>query len=198
MRWFTSDTHFSHANIISLCDRPFFSADQMNEVLIGNWNAVVSPSDVVFHLGDVALGKIADSLPLVGRLNGHKILIPGNHDRMWGGNADETKHEKKQNDRLKWRAEYLKYFNAIWPEQSKTHIGVQPFMLSHLPYRGDSQADERYADRRPNDRGLPLICGHVHGAWKHNGNQFNVGVDVNDFTPVSETEILLWSKTLRG
>ena len=39
--FFTSDTHFYHANIINFCKRPFANVETMNEALIENWNAVV-------------------------------------------------------------------------------------------------------------------------------------------------------------
>ena len=32
--WFTSDTHFSHANIIRFCKRPFADVEEMNEYII--------------------------------------------------------------------------------------------------------------------------------------------------------------------
>lgn len=35
--FFTSDTHFNHANIIRFCNRPFKDVNQMNEVLIENY-----------------------------------------------------------------------------------------------------------------------------------------------------------------
>lgn len=77
----TSDTHFGHTNIIKYCNRPFTSAEEMDEQLIKNWNSVVGPDDVVIHCGDFALyhdkEKIAE---VVQRLNGRKILILGNHD----------------------------------------------------------------------------------------------------------------------
>ena len=50
--FFTSDTHFNHANIIRFCNRPFIDVAQMNETLIANWNKVVGEDDTVFHLGD--------------------------------------------------------------------------------------------------------------------------------------------------
>jgi len=62
MLWFTSDTHFSHARIIELCDRPFKDYHHMNEFIIGNWNAAVAWDDEVTHLGDVALGPFAESI----------------------------------------------------------------------------------------------------------------------------------------
>ena len=53
--FFTADTHFGHANIIKYCHRPFATVEEMDDALVRNWNAVVSPDATVFHLGDFAL-----------------------------------------------------------------------------------------------------------------------------------------------
>jgi len=82
-----SDTHFCHAQILEYCARPFKSVEEMNEVMIERWNAVVSPSDVVIHMGDVGFRyeKLKD---IIDRLNGKKLLIRGNHD--WSINKMES------------------------------------------------------------------------------------------------------------
>jgi calcineurin-like phosphoesterase family protein len=85
--WFTSDLHFGHANIIEYSRRPFRNVDDMNHALIERWNALVQPADTVWVLGDVAMGRIVDTLPLVSRLAGHKLLLAGNHDRCWSGHG---------------------------------------------------------------------------------------------------------------
>lgn len=78
--WFTSDTHFNHANIIGYCKRPFANVDEMNRELIARWNAKVKPDDVVMHMGDFAMGKKEDLPAIFAQLNGLKHLIRGNHD----------------------------------------------------------------------------------------------------------------------
>lgn len=77
--FFTSDTHFDHANVIRFCDRPFESVGEMNEALIKNWNAKVKPQDTIYHLGDFCMGS--DGQRIMNRLNGKKHLIIGNHDK---------------------------------------------------------------------------------------------------------------------
>jgi calcineurin-like phosphoesterase family protein len=80
--WFTSDTHFGHSNIIEYCNRPFGSVEEMDKTIIDNWNSVVKPKDVVFHLGDFSFGKTKEYKD---KLNGTIIHIKGNHD-----SSDET------------------------------------------------------------------------------------------------------------
>ncbi len=52
----------------------------MNEELIKNWNSLIKTEDIVYHLGDFALGPKNLQQRLCNSLNGTKILIRGNHD----------------------------------------------------------------------------------------------------------------------
>jgi calcineurin-like phosphoesterase family protein len=81
--YITSDTHFFHKNIISYCNRPFKSVEEMNYVMIDNWNKTVSPEDEIWHLGDVCLLDEDKISKFIARLNGHKKLIMGNHDEKY-------------------------------------------------------------------------------------------------------------------
>lgn len=81
MKYFViSDTHFGHTNIIKYCNRPFSSVEEMDKILIKNWNETVSNEDVVIHLGDVGLNSKEYIRSIISQLNGKKILIKGNHD----------------------------------------------------------------------------------------------------------------------
>ena len=71
--FFTSDTHFSHENIMHFCNRPFKTIEEMNDTLIENWNKVVNKDSIVFHLGDFAWGN--NWMQFLNKLNGHKILL---------------------------------------------------------------------------------------------------------------------------
>ena len=79
-KWFISDTHFSHTNIIHYNGRPFQSVSEMDERLIENWNALIESRDTVFFLGDFGLGTTDFLASLCARLHGNKICIRGNHD----------------------------------------------------------------------------------------------------------------------
>lgn len=81
-KYYTSDTHFHHPRILAMSGRPFNDIAEHDETLIRNWNAVVGPDDLVFHLGDFAfgLGDVARVRELFFRLNGRKRLVIGNHD----------------------------------------------------------------------------------------------------------------------
>jgi calcineurin-like phosphoesterase family protein len=78
-----SDLHLGHANIIRYCSRPFphDAVDEMDQVLIKNWNYTVKPGDRIYHIGDLCYGPYAKSpAEYLQRLNGAVSLIRGNHD----------------------------------------------------------------------------------------------------------------------
>jgi calcineurin-like phosphoesterase family protein len=75
--WIIADTHFFHANIGRYCSRP----DGWQDLIIENWNHFIQPKEVVFHLGDLALGKKEAAEALIPLLNGKMYLMRGNHDR---------------------------------------------------------------------------------------------------------------------
>ena len=80
--FFTADTHWYHKNIIKYCNRPFSSIEEMNEILINQWNSKISKGDRVYHLGDFAFGQREKILELTKILNGSIIIIEGNHDEI--------------------------------------------------------------------------------------------------------------------
>jgi calcineurin-like phosphoesterase family protein len=79
--WIISDTHFFHENIGRYCDRP----DGWQEMIIDNWNRLIQPEEVVFHVGDLALGRRENIEGLAPLLNGRLYLMRGNHDRRSNG-----------------------------------------------------------------------------------------------------------------
>lgn len=79
--FFISDHHFGHKNIIDYESRPFAGVAEMEAYMIDKWNAVVSKNDKVFHLGDFSFLNRERTKDIVGRLNGTKFLVLGNHDR---------------------------------------------------------------------------------------------------------------------
>lgn len=117
--WIISDTHFGHQNICKFLNedgtplRPWDNADEMDEVLVSNWNSVVNSSDTVYHLGDVVMNRKA--LPIMDRLNGKKKLILGNHDIF---------------DVFK---DYSKYFYRVHGS-----VKLDNLLLTHIPVHSDS------------------------------------------------------------
>lgn len=207
--YYTSDLHFGHANIIRFCDRPFSGVPEMNSRLVELWNETVTDDDTVWVLGDVALGSLDESLAQIGRLAGHKVLVPGNHDRCWEGDrALRTGDpEARERRRVVARERYLNAgFAEIHDRPSPITFGDQEVDLSHFPYEGDSHGADRFVEYRPVDRGGWVVHGHVHNTWRQRGRQINVGVDVWGGRPVAaetvsglvsagsrELEPLLWS-----
>lgn len=159
-KWFISDTHFFHKNIIQSCGRPFKDAEFMNEFMIDAWNKVVKPQDKVYHLGDVACGYGGDDNVLgnlLRRLNGKKRLVLGNHDNAKSV-ALQTHFEKIE----MWIGFHKEGFTC-------THV---PYMLHHLR------------------DGAFNVHGHVHNNSLNNPNYLNVCVETIMYTPMSMDEVL--------
>ena len=52
-KFYISDLHFDHKNVIPYDNRPFYNVEEMNKTLIDNWNSVVTKNDCVYILGDM-------------------------------------------------------------------------------------------------------------------------------------------------
>ncbi len=205
-RYYSSDWHLGHVNMTrqgnDLCGRPFDTPAEMNEAIVTFANETTEPVDELYITGDIAMGKLDESLPWLAQVHCKLILLPGNHDRF------SFAYQRKGDRAAKVAREVARYseYGEVWVEQEgKPSEFVAPFAapdggivkMSHYPYVGDSHGEDRHADMRPSSLGnRPLVHGHVHTEWKHNDNMFNVGVDVNDFKPVSEDEIIAWMESL--
>lgn len=77
---YIADMHFDHADIIAYDNRPFDTAEEMNEAMIRRWNSVVGQEDLTCILGDFCAGDADRWRAILTRLNGRKLLIRGNHD----------------------------------------------------------------------------------------------------------------------
>lgn len=192
--WFSSDHHFGHDRIIELCGRPFRDVGHMNEEMIARHNELVAPDDDVWFLGDVALGRLVESLPLVRRMNGRKMLVAGNHDRCWSGHRKVRPHDVA----VYFDAGFLALFltpGDVDPPPREVVLGVpgwpDPVSFSHLPHSGDSHGEDRYIRHRPvRHDDLWRVCGHVHEKWTVHDRQVNVGVDRWDFRPVHSSQLV--------
>ena len=181
-RWWSSDQHFGHTNIIRYCGRPFIDTDAMAAAMVDRWNDVVADSDEVWMLGDLVMNQLpVDLAAHVARLKGRKILVPGNHDACWQGYRKGPRQVPAYYE--------IGGVAHIVDDPSPVVIAGQQLRISHFPYLIDTHHDLRYIEHRPDDYGGWLLHGHVHEKWRQNGRQINVGVDAWDFAPVSDDTI---------
>ena len=150
MRFFTSDLHLGHVNIIAYSQRPWGSVEAMNEGLIERWNETVGPDDEVWVLGDFAMGVRRENVPLVARLNGTKHLLAGNHDYCWPGTRDWALHDPEvesagRKDWEDWVEIYLDAgFATVRTTGVKTDfVGDTLVWLSHFPYEGTDSRERK-------------------------------------------------------
>lgn len=176
-RFWTSDTHFYHANVIPYCDRPWLQkgdwqdgewaseeiktkrANEMTEDMIERWNSVVKPGDIVYHCGDFGFSARHKIEKLIKSLNGQIHLYPGNHDK-----------------RLKAKGfACIKLYDLIkMPDNQK-------IMNCHYPM----------ASWDCSHRDSWMCFGHVHGIYNpvvklliESMKVAEVGVDLHDYTPI--------------
>ena len=171
MIYFTSDTHYGHANIIKYSKRPFAHVDEMNEALIKNWNSVVQPGDTVYHLGDFAFARPDKIESILGRLKGQKILLWGNHDKsLW--------HEKEMLKR--YFNKVGDYFELNVPD-TDVDRGQRKVVMCHYPMITWNKAHY----------GAFMLHGHCHGSLRYPfvGKILDVGVDVHNYPPISYDQV---------
>lgn len=177
-RWFTSDLHFSHRNVIPYCNRPFKDVEEMNAHIIKTWNKTVKPFDTIYVLGDFSLNPNW-SKRIVPLLNGHKVLVAGNHD---GCHISQKKCSK-------FLAKYLNDWHEVmihWGTLTLKNDRV--VIMSHLPY--DNEYDDRYKQYKLADQGFVLLHGHLHGRYIKNGKQIDVSWDAHAGKILSEDELI--------
>jgi calcineurin-like phosphoesterase family protein len=165
---YISDTHFGHANIIKLTNRPFESVFEMDEVMIERWNNAVGKNDLVYHLGDFAWNNVEDYRWY---LNGHIILIHGSHDRL----------TKKQEKGL-FSAVY--YYKII----KDNGIGLVLFHYPILSWDGLYKG-KHHLHGHSHNHTFDVIEGKEH---QNKGRRINICVEqpVMDYTPRTLEEIL--------
>ena len=165
--FFTADQHLGHDKIRLYCKRPFSTKEEMNQVIISNWNNVVGNNDTVYVLGDFAFGNAEQIEGYVQQLKGNIVFICGNHDKSLFAWAKSKGKQVFQNYMAKAEGEEFflsHYAHRVW---NKSHYGV-----IHL-------------------------YGHSHGGLPDLDLSMDVGVDVNNFTPVAASEIIKKMLTIR-
>jgi calcineurin-like phosphoesterase family protein len=161
-----ADTHFGHTKSLSFIQpdgsplRPFSSVEEMDEVLVSNWNRTVGPKDTIYHLGDVVIPRA--SLKILDRLNGRKILIRGNHDI--GRLSDFSKYFEDIRGAFFHNGDSTMRGGLIF-----THVPVHPSCLSGH-YLGNVHGH--------------LHCHQIITDEQVDFRYFNACVERHDFTPV--------------
>jgi calcineurin-like phosphoesterase family protein len=146
--WFTADTHFGHRAMVEReWGRKFPDIDTMDRAIIDQWNAVVSKRDTVFILGDFSFRNSAETVGIIGELNGRLHLIEGNHDRGLAKYA-------------------LDLFDRVTP-YLELKINGKRVCMSHYPFRSWHQMQY----------GSWQLHGHCHGNLAGRGRQLDVGMD---------------------
>ena len=172
-----SDTHFGHEKTCTVFKRedgsplrPFASAEEMDEFMIRAWNDRVRPNDKVYHLGDVVINR--KFLHVLGRLNGDKVLIRGNHDIF----------------RLE---DYTQYFRDVRGYDVKNGM-----ILSHIPVHPESLArfgtnihGHLHANRVMRMRGVDVKSGELLYSNEIDPRYHCVCVEQTDFAPISLEEV---------
>lgn len=175
--FFTSDTHFGHKAIINFCNRPYESVEEHDQKLIENWNSIIGPDDTVFHLGDFAFGGYPFWKQIRDQLNGHIILVIGNHD--WKNLTSGAR---------------LLFEECV--SQARIIINGKTVYLNHFPFLCFAHGNpETYKSEY-----AMQLYGHIHSGPLSTSTdmnrcsilyptQYDAGVDNNDYKPISWKEV---------
>jgi len=163
--FFTADTHFGDAHILRQRGDAFASIEAHDEALIAGWNAVVTPEDEVWHLGDFASDTSREHCEYVfARLNGRKYLVRGNHDTnrvlrlAWAeAPVESARLTACDAEGREWRFFLAHYAHRAWP-------GLW--------------------------RGVRHLYGHTHGRLSDTQRSCDAGVDAWHYCPVGIAAIL--------
>lgn len=167
----TSDWHFNHDREFIWKDRGFSSVDEMNEILIENFNKTVNNNDLVYCLGDCMMGQLENAQNFIPQLNGHIIIVAGNHDTA---------------NRINYYKTCPNVEDVCWAR--RLNYNGYHFYMSH------------YATLCSNydDKGLKYhtlcLCGHMHTKDKFSdmdkGIIYHTEVDAHENAPVSLDKII--------
>lgn len=173
--FFTSDMHFGHEGIIKFANRPYSNIEEMDNALINNWNNIVPADGLTFVLGDIGFCSKSKIVNIFKQLNGTKILIRGNHDSNYKDDILESIFEEIHD---------ILYVRVLDNVSSKYVYMV----LCHYPM----------LDWQGSFKGAWQIFGHLHTRelvefdtlkTKLFASQYDVGVDNNNFKPISFYEL---------
>lgn len=172
MNYYISDTHFGHKGIMTHCNRPFQTVEEMDETIIENINRKVTAKDDLYIVGDFCHWntKTANPVDYLSRIKGKIHLITGNHDK----NLLRNKEAKS-------------YFVDI-RQYADIKDGNRRVILHHFPL---AEWDGYYNDSYH-------IYGHIHNNtqspaflfMKTLERAFNVSADVLDFEPKTLDELI--------
>lgn len=176
---FTGDQHYYHKNIIELCGRPFKTIYENNERLISNHNSVIyDDSWEAYFLGDVSFRCSAeDTVKILKKLNGKIHIILGNHDKPLRQAVKRGLLKDMIGDGK------LEIIGSIDPNIITAYqlsYNKHTLILSHYAYRTWNRAF----------RGSIHLYGHSHNNLPPLYRSFDVGVDANDYYPITISEVL--------
>ncbi len=163
MIFYTADLHFHYKPFLP--GRPFASVEEMDEAMIRLWNETVTDGDTVYVVGDVGYNGGYVPGDALGRLQGRKHLIRGNHD---------TGFENAQ--------KLFDYFETV-TDFSEIDDGETHILLCHYPilYRKRGYMIHGH---------LHQARGPEYDILRQMPRMLNAGVDVNFYRPVTLAQLV--------
>lgn len=169
--FFTSDTHFSSERTLILSKRPFRNTEEMDWEMIRNWNKVVTPGSIVYHLGDFG------NYEILKYLNGNIHLVLGNYEEKERLDLGISMREFSE---LLKRKGFSEVITASFYNPLKTWMAHEP-----LKAKGLRSIGSKYC-----------LFGHIHGRQRIKEFGIDVGVDSNNYTPMSEEDVQFYLEAL--